>query len=289
MRSVGYGDLGRPGACDSGPASAFHQWRGAVTKAQSSTESPDDIERGDARVAARPSWSPTAIAQMLLAGSILASTALLVGAGVLTWRWADQHLLHPGLASTQQATVSRTQLIREVQAFQLVTVKQTYAARTQQSVTQAFNLGANRITLPGWLAGEQVTVQGQAQVLAGVDLAQVRPEDIVVRDSGKTRTVQITIPAPQILSTELVPDTLRVSTSVGLLPQIEQALGISDDQLRVRSADLLLQAGQQAAQQQGIEASAATEAQRRLTDFLQSLPASGNRVTYTVTVKRPSA
>ncbi len=258
-----------------------------MTRTEPESPVADDIQGGAGRDSARLSWSPTAIALVLLAGSILASTALLLGVGVLTWRWAEQQLFHTGLTSSQQATVNRTELLHEVQAFQLVTIKQTYATRTQETVNQAFTLGTSRVNLPGWLAGEQLTVQGQAQVLAGVDLAQIRPEDIAVRESGRTRTVQLTIPAPRIVGTELVPNTLRVSTTEGFLPEIEQALGISDDQLRTRSADLLLQAGRQAAEQHGIEASAAAEAQRQLTSFLQSLPAGGGQVTYRVTV-RPS-
>lgn len=243
---------------------------------------------GPGRRSGRPAWSPMALALALVAGSILVSTVLLVIAGVTAWRWTDQHLLHVGFTTSKTTTVNRTELVRQIRAFQLITVKQTYATRTQQSISQTFSVGTSRMSLPVWLAGEQMTVQGQVQVLAGVDLAQVGPNDIVVRESGTHRAVQVTIPRAEVLSTELVPNTLRVSTTAGVLPQLEQALGISDDQLRDRAADLLLQAGREAAEQQGIEASAAAEAQQQLADFLQTLPSDGGRVTYAVAVQQTS-
>jgi hypothetical protein len=225
------------------------------------------------------------MALLVLAGSILASTALLLMGGVLAWRWTDQHLPHLGMNSAETQAVNRTELLRQIQAFQLITVEQTYSARTQQRVDQSFDLGSSHVALPDWLAGEQLTVQGQARVLAGVDLAQVRPEDIHVTGSGKHRSVQVNIPPAQVLSTELMPNTLRVSTTSGLLPLVEQAFGINDDQLRNRSADLLVQAGRQAAEQQGIDAAAGAAAQQRLAGFLQNLSADGGQVSYTVSVK----
>lgn len=243
-------------------------------------------EPASGRSTGRPTWSPTAIALVLVAGSILACTVLLLAIGFTAWHWTDQHLLHLGLTKSETKTVNRTELVRQIRAFQLITVKQTYATRTQQTVSQAFSAGTSRVTLPDWLAGEQMSVQGQVQVMAGVDLAQVAPDDIVVSRRGNDRYVQISIPPAQIIATELVPNTLQISTTSGLLTQLEQALGISDDQLRNRAADLLLQAGQQAAEQQGIEAGAASEARSRLASFLQTLPSDGGHVTYAVAVKQ---
>lgn len=96
------------------------------------------------------------------------------------------------------------------------------------------------------------------------------------------------IPAAQVLSTELVPNTLNVSVTAGVLPRVEQAFGVSDDQFRNSSADLLVQAGRQTAEQQGLEADATVAAQRRLTGFLQQLPSDGGRVVYKVAVKPSS-
>jgi hypothetical protein len=234
-----------------------------------------------------PAWSPTAVGLVLLAGAIVLSTALVLVAGTAAWRWTDQHLLRLGLTTRQTQTVNRTELVRQIRAFQLVSVKQTYATRTQQTVSQAFGTGTSQVALPDWLAGEQMTVQGRVQVLAGVDLSQVEPDDIVVSRQGNDRHVQVRVPPAQVISTELVPNTLRVSTTAGLLTQLEQALGITDDQLRNRAADLLLQAGRDAAQQQGIEAAAAGEAERRLTGFLQSVPSEGGHTSYAVVVKQP--
>jgi hypothetical protein len=237
----------------------------------------------------RAPWPSTALAVLFLAVSILLATAALLGAGVLALRWTDAHLPHVALSGRETHTVNRTELVRQIRAFQLITAKQTYATHTEQTVSQTFSVGTSRVALPGWLASEQMRVEGQAQVLAGVDLSQVKPEDITVTGSGKNRSVQVAIPQAQVLSTELVPNTLHISTMAGVLPQLEWALGISDDQLRNRSADSLLQAGRQAAEQQGIETSAAAEAQQRLTSFLQALPADGGHISYTVVIKPSSS
>jgi hypothetical protein len=230
-------------------------------------------------------WSAAALALWVLAATAVVFLGLALFVCITAWHWAEQNVLHAGLQDARTNTVNRTELLKQVQALELVTVKQTYATHTQQSAGQTFNAGADHVALPAWLAGEQVDVQGQVQVAAGVDLARVGADAIHVSSRGKNLQVQIVVPEARVTGAELVPDTLKVTTRTGVLTQLGQDFGLSNDTLRDRAADDLVQAGRDAAIQQGIEANAAHEAQTRLQGFLQQLPESGSHVTYIVAVQ----
>jgi hypothetical protein len=59
--------------------------------------------------------------------------------------------------------------------------------------------GENVGALPLWLAGDRILFVGRGEVVAGVDLARLRPEDVRTRG----RAVTLHLPAAQILHTRL--------------------------------------------------------------------------------------
>ncbi len=223
-------------------------------------------------------------------GSLLALLALVaaLGLGGLTaWRWVDAALLHWGVGDGSVQTVGRGQLLQRVRAFELATVKQTYAGESHITADKVVAAGPMRVALPGWIAGQQLDVKGRATVTAGVDLSRVGTDDMEVTRNGKDIRVIIHVPAPQVLSTELVPNSLDMIAHAGLISRLGLDTGIGENDLRNRAADLVAENAREAAVRNGILEDAARETQQRLQAFLQSLPAAGGHVTYAVEVAPP--
>lgn len=231
-------------------------------------------------------WSAGRAGMWLFA---LASLMLLALASLMTWRWVDRNLLHWGVEDKPAQTVSHTELLERVRAFELATIKHSYAGQAHVEIDKVFNAGPQRVALPDWLAGQEMDAKGQVRVTAGVDLSRIRPEDMEVTQQGRDTHVIIRVPAPEVLSTELLPGTLDISTRAGLITRVRQGAGLSEQDLRDRGADEVMRVAKETAVQQGILDEAARETERRLQAFLQSLPQTGGRVTYTIVVREPAA
>ena len=227
-------------------------------------------------------WSAGRVALWSFAAASLMFLAL---ASVTTWRWLDNNLLHWGVADKPEQTVDRVELLRRIQAFELATIKHTYSARAHVEAPKELQAGPQRVSLPLWAAGQQLDVKAKVTVTAGVDLSRVRPEDMEVIREGRDTRVIIHVPAPQVLSTELVPNSMDMSTRTGVLTRIGQAVGKEETDLRDRAADEVGRVARDEAIQQGILDEAARETERRLQDFLQALPQTGGRVIYVVKVE----
>lgn len=233
---------------------------------------------------------PAASGGHLFRNSFLAlvlSGMLFVGVGgYLGWQWLDGHLLHWGVHDGATTNVNNAELLQRVRAFELATVKHTYAAQAHVDAGKVLNAGPKKIDLPGWVDGQKLDAKGNAIITAGVDLSRVKPEDMTVTRQGKDTEVTIHLPPSEVLSAELVPNTLDMSTSSGLFSRLRQSIGLSDKDLRDQAADQVTQGARVAAVQQGILDDADREAERRLQTFLNSLPqpANGGRTTYTVIV-----
>jgi len=219
---------------------------------------------------------------------VVAVVALLGVGGTVAWRWVDGNVLHWGVEDGRTQAVNHAELLRQVQAFELATVKNTYAGRAHVDADKVLSAGPKRLTLPGWVAGQELDVRATVTVTAGVDLSRVGPEDMEITRRGKDVHVLIRVPAPEVLSTELVPNTLDMSTSSGIITRVRRSVGLAEQDLRDRAADEVTDVARTTAVEHGILDDAARETERRLQGFLQSLPQTGSeRVTYTVVVREP--
>jgi hypothetical protein len=219
----------------------------------------------------------------------LASLILVGLSAVVAWRWVDRNLLHWGVGEGTTTEVNSAELLRRVRAFELATVKHTYQGNAEVDARNVLNAGPASVPLPAWLAGQQLRVKGNAIVTAGVDLSKVRPEDMQITRTGRDTTVIVTLPPPEILSTELVPGTLDMDTSAGLLTRIRSSVGLSEKDLRDRAADQVALLARESAMERGILDEASFEAERRLQAFLNSLPQDGaGRTTYIVQSRSPA-
>jgi len=180
-------------------------------------------------------------------------------------------------------TVDEAELLERVQAFELVTVKDTYSSQSHTEFKKRLNAGFTKVSLPGWVAGQELDVSAEVTVAAGVDLSQVRPEDIQVIPQGRDAVVVIRIPEANITSTEINGETFDISTSAGVMTRFRRTIGLGEQDVRDPSVGVVTSLAREQAIRDGILAEATEEARRRLQEFLQSLPQTGpGQTTYLV-------
>jgi hypothetical protein len=117
--------------------------------------------------------------------------------------------------------------------------------------------------LPDILAGDRILLVVHGQSIAGIDLAQLKPED--VRIDAAASSIHVTLPASQLFVTTLDNQHTRVySRNTGLLVPVDQTL---ESDTRAKAQDQL----QQAALSDGILDAARKNARATVTTLLYSL------------------
>jgi hypothetical protein len=117
--------------------------------------------------------------------------------------------------------------------------------------------------LPDLLAGDKILLVVHGQSIAGIDLAQLKPED--VRIDSATHAIHVTLPASQLFVTTLDNQHTRVfARSTGLLVPVDQSL---ESDTRAKAQEQL----QQAALADGILDAARKNARATITTLLYSL------------------
>ena len=138
--------------------------------------------------------------------------------------------------------------------------------RMQTAVTSLDMVVVDGLTTPtpsGAPGGERILLVVHGESVAGIDMAELRPED--VRIDAATRSIHITLPPAQLFSTTLDDQRTRVLVrSTGLPVPTGQALGPAT---RARAQDQL----QQTAQAEGILDAARRNARATVTALLSSL------------------
>jgi hypothetical protein len=117
--------------------------------------------------------------------------------------------------------------------------------------------------LPDALAGDKILLVVHGESIAGIDLGQLKPEDVQIDDAG--RGVHVTLPASQLFATTLDNHHTRVyARTTGLLVPADQDL---ETDTRAKAQDQL----QQAALQDGILDAARKNARATVTTLLYSI------------------
>jgi Protein of unknown function (DUF4230) len=117
--------------------------------------------------------------------------------------------------------------------------------------------------LPDALAGDRILLVVHGQSIAGIDFAQLKPED--VRIDSDSHTIHVALPASQVFVTTLDNAHTRVyARTTGLLVPVDQNL---ESDTRARAQDQL----QQAALSDGILDAARKNARATVTSLLYSL------------------
>jgi hypothetical protein len=117
--------------------------------------------------------------------------------------------------------------------------------------------------LPDALAGDKILLVVHGESIGGIDLAQLKPEDVRI-DAG-SRSIHVTLPASQLFVTTLDNKNTRVyARTTGLLVPVDQNL---ESDTRAKAQDQL----QQAALSDGILDAARKNARTTVTALLYSL------------------
>ncbi|HMD77648.1 MAG TPA: DUF4230 domain-containing protein [Terracidiphilus sp.] len=97
--------------------------------------------------------------------------------------------------------------------------------------------GRQSAYLPDFLAGDKLLLVAHGEVIAGVDLGQLKPGDVTVKGDA----VQVRLPPPQILTTRIDNGRTRVySRTTGLLvatdPNLESEVRLTAEQQIAQAA-----------------------------------------------------
>jgi Protein of unknown function (DUF4230) len=119
--------------------------------------------------------------------------------------------------------------------------------------------------LPDLLAGDRLLLVVHGQSIAGIDLAQLKPEDVRIENKDGGQSIHVTLPASQLFVTTLDNQHTRVyARSTGLLVPVDQNL---ESDTRAKAEQQL----QQAALADGILDTARKNARATVTTLLYSL------------------
>jgi hypothetical protein len=119
--------------------------------------------------------------------------------------------------------------------------------------------------LPDILAGDKLLLVVHGQSIAGIDLAQLKPEDVKIETQNGGQTIRVTLPASQLFVTTLDNEHTRVySRTTGLLVPADQNL---ESDTRAKAQQQL----QEAALSDGILDAARKNARATVTALLYSL------------------
>ena len=119
--------------------------------------------------------------------------------------------------------------------------------------------------LPDLLAGDRLLLVVHGQSIAGIDLGQLKPEDVRIENKDGGQSIDVTLPASQLFITTLDNQHTRVyARSTGLLVPVDQDL---ETETRARAQDQL----QKAALADGILDAARKNARATVTTLLYSL------------------
>jgi Protein of unknown function (DUF4230) len=191
-------------------------------------------------------------AKGLLAGVLFA----LLGVGLLVWLTTGTGLLHllRSYAGGSLIHIDQPTVVRQIQQLQrLETVR--------FSMDKIISGEHENPYLPKFLAGDRLLLVVHGDVIAGVDLNQLRPQDVSIQ--GKT--ISLRIPKPQILVTRLDNSKTRVySRDTGLFSSPDPNL---ESEVRQEAERQL----QEAALQDNILKTADDNARSTLSALLRSL------------------
>jgi hypothetical protein len=119
--------------------------------------------------------------------------------------------------------------------------------------------------LPDLLAGDRLLLVVHGQSIAGIDLAQLKPEDVRIENKDGGQSIHVTLPASQLFVTTLDNQHTRVyARSTGLLVPVDQNL---ESDTRAKAEQQL----QQSALADGILDTARKNARATVTTLLYSL------------------
>jgi len=201
--------------------------------------------------------APSGTFVAFLLALILGATAM----GVFIRHATSGFLARVASAITGRATTFDVSVPAVVQKIQRLNRLETVV----YSIDTVVEGNKSSTVLPDLLAGDRILLVVHGQSIAGIDLSQLKPEDVQITESGGARSIHVTLPASQLFVTNLDNQHTRVyARSTGLLVPVDQNL---ESDTRAKAEQQL----QQAALTDGILDAARKNARATVTTLLYSL------------------
>ena len=190
----------------------------------------------------------------LILGALLVAAATVVTTGVLVWRTAKRSLVEAVL-TPEEKTVDIASLVtqvRELNRLETASMRVMHVGR----VSQTYKL------VPDAIAGDEITFLATGDVIAGIDLSKLQPEDVWRSPDG---AINFRLPPPEILVTSVDNQESRVLTrDTGVLRRADVDL---ETRARQHAQDNITAE----ALKKGILPLAARNGEQKLADFLRLL------------------
>jgi hypothetical protein len=193
---------------------------------------------------------------LIVLGAAFMALAVLLASGILIWRIARRTVVQQ-VFTPQEKTIDLGALVTQVRELNRLETASMQVMHVGQ-VTQSYKM------VPDALAGDEITFLAQGDVIAGIDLSALQPQDVWRSPDG---TINMRLPPPQILVTRVDNHKSRV---------IARKTGM----LRRADVDLETRARQHAeaniraeALKKGILPMAGTSAEKKMAEFLHTLGA----------------
>jgi hypothetical protein len=180
--------------------------------------------------------------------------AFVAGTGIIVWRIAKKQV-QTIVFKPQEKVIDMTTLVtqvRELQRLETASMRVVHVGR----VTQTYKL------VPDALAGDEITFLATGDVIAGIDLAQIKQNDVWRSPDG---TLNLRLPPPQILITRVDNTESRViARKTGVLRR-------ADIDLETRARQHAEQNIRQESLRKGILTLAQQNGEKKMADFLHTL------------------
>lgn len=193
----------------------------------------------------------------IILGGVLIAMAVAVSTGVLIWRMAKQSVTNRVSAALtpQEKTIDVAALVTQVRELNRLETASMHVIHVGR-ISQSYKL------VPNALAGDEITFLAAGDVIAGIDLARLQPQDVWKSPDG---TINLRLPAAEILVVSVNNEKSRV---------LNRDTGV----LRRRDVDLETRARQHAEENirkeavtKGILTLATQTGEKKLAGFLHTL------------------
>jgi hypothetical protein len=189
----------------------------------------------------------------LIFGALALATVIAVSTGYVVWRMAKQALTQTVLTPKEEVidiTTLVTQ-VRELNRLETAGMRVMHVGTIKQSYT----------LVPNAIAGDEITFLAEGDVIAGIDLGQLKKEDVWRSPDG---TVNIRLPQAEVLMTRVDNQKSRVLTrKTGVLRR-------SDVNLETRARQHAEQNIRDEALKRGVLKMAAENGEKKLAEFLMA-------------------
>ncbi len=197
---------------------------------------------------------------------------LLLGVGTwLAWRFARSatESIVTGFTTPVERQIDLGALVTQVRELSRL---ETASMRVMHvsTITQTYNL------VPDALGGDELTFLATGDVIAGIDLSRLQPQDVWRDTDG---TIVMRLPSSQILVTRVDNNDSRVlNRKTGFLRQ-------ADVNLESRARQFAEQAIRNEAMRKGILQTASQNGEKKIADFIHTLGAQKVRFSNSAFVK----